>query len=405
MTFMIFVLALSLVIRLVVFWVLIILSPMAMFGMAIPGNLGSKLKNDWSQNLLSWSFYGPIMLFFLWLSLILIDAISTAIFGSMDSFNLEFNTEALSDGESALGGFAQKTFTILVPYSAAIFFLYYGYQLSNRVSTRAAQGVLKWGDKKMSDWTSKAKGYGKAGLSAATLGGTRRNLKEAAKERWEDKTKDKGILRYTTQKGRDRASEEGKARWKDRLGDSSAQKSLDVQRANEKIKKWKDDPPDINNLKEKVASGEGDLATAMYLSQNDELGMHNGKNLYQQAMKMEEVARNTGLQQKIKKETKKKNGRAVIDYEALQEQKKNPNVQLEFLQNSSLRQNYDKAPLKDVLNQKDEFFLNEKGDLRRDVEDFLREKTQKLNDNSKEKFAADMGNTKIRDELRSKGIL
>ncbi|MFW5884894.1 MAG: hypothetical protein ACOCUF_01525 [Patescibacteria group bacterium] len=407
MTFMIFVLALSLLIRLVAFWVLIILSPMAMFGMAIPGNLGSKLKNNWSQNLLSWSFYGPIMLFFLWLALILIDAISTAIFGSMDGFNLEFNTEAISDGESALGDYAKTTFIVLIPYSTAIFFLYYGYRLSNEVSTGAAQGVLKWGDKKMSDWTSKARGYGKAGLSAATLGGTRRNLKEAAKERWEDKTKDKGILRYTTQKGRDRASEEGKARWKDRLGDDSAQKSLDVQRANEKIKKWKDDPPDMDELKEKMASGEGDLATAMYLSQNDGLGMYKDQsgrqhNLYARALKIKGVENNKGVAEKLKRETKKKNGAAVVDQEA--------NALLPGQQNTrglktALEENYGKASLKDILSQGEEFFLDSQGKLKPEVEAFLLEKTRELDTASKNRLAADMASTKARDVLKKKNIL
>jgi len=64
MAVMLFVLAATLLVRVVAFWVLIILSPMAMFGLAMPRTGLGSLQRDWFQKMFHWSFLARFSCFF-----------------------------------------------------------------------------------------------------------------------------------------------------------------------------------------------------------------------------------------------------------------------------------------------------------------------------------------------------
>jgi hypothetical protein len=64
LTVLIGILAVTMVIRLVAFWVLVILSPMVMFGLSLPGTSIGSLTKKWFEKMVSWAFFGPLMMFF-----------------------------------------------------------------------------------------------------------------------------------------------------------------------------------------------------------------------------------------------------------------------------------------------------------------------------------------------------
>ena len=72
---MMLMLAVALVVRLVAFWVLIILSPLAFFGLALPGTAVGNLFSNWLNKMTYWAFFGPVLLFFLWVAIVMINAL------------------------------------------------------------------------------------------------------------------------------------------------------------------------------------------------------------------------------------------------------------------------------------------------------------------------------------------
>ncbi len=139
MAVMLFFTAISLLVRLVAYWVLIILSPLAFFSIALPGS-GS--FQEWKDKLLNYSFYGPIMLFFIWIALLLLAELGVVLSqsGQPDSF-----------------------ITFIVSYIVVMYLLYYGHDKSKSMAAKAGDTVsmlmTKGGDYAV-----------KAGKNVGTLG-------------------------------------------------------------------------------------------------------------------------------------------------------------------------------------------------------------------------------------------
>lgn len=133
MGFMLMALALSLIIRMVALWVLIILSPLAFFAMALPGTAVGGMKDKWFKSLTYWCFYGPIMLFFFWLSLIMVTAVGETVLidGDMSVQATGINKE----------GFVLGAFKILLPYISCLYVLYYGFTLAQDMAKSGASGA------------------------------------------------------------------------------------------------------------------------------------------------------------------------------------------------------------------------------------------------------------------------
>lgn len=132
MGFMLMTLGLSLVIRLIALWVLIILSPLAFFAIALPGTAVGGMKDKWFKSLTYWCFYGPIMLFFFWLSLVLVSAVGTTVFAGGG----ELQMSSLNDQGFIIGGFK-----ILLPYVSCLYMLYYGFTLAQDMAKSGAGGA------------------------------------------------------------------------------------------------------------------------------------------------------------------------------------------------------------------------------------------------------------------------
>ncbi len=131
MAVMLFFTAISLLIRLIAYWVLIILSPLAFFTIALPN---SDSFQEWKDKLLNYSFYGPMMLFFIWIALLLLAELGTIL--------------ATVNGASKwASGETGRWLAFIVPYITVMYLLYYGHEKSREMSVKAGDTVTKIMDK------------------------------------------------------------------------------------------------------------------------------------------------------------------------------------------------------------------------------------------------------------------
>lgn len=230
----ILVLALALIIRLVAFWVLIVLSPLAFFGLTLPGTALSSLWSGWLSKLTNYAFFGPILLFFLWLALILIDALSFS--------KLQSSISGINDPIAAGSGIDTVAINMLketIPFVAAIYLLFYGYSLSRDMAAKAGSMAGSLFNKGQG-WMNKGAKYAAvagvtgagAGYLAYKMGGKQlvSDRIAATKNRLNDTTYGK----YLTKEGRKKASEERIERWSGKGDDQNRRKM------NEQLKDWKD---------------------------------------------------------------------------------------------------------------------------------------------------------------------
>ncbi len=309
MAIMLFYLAVSLIIRMISFWVLIILSPLAMFGFAMEGTKLGLMKDDWVKNLIRWCFYGPILLFFFWLAIILVDALMGATKVGVNAFS-SMSAEQVRAGSSALSNFAVNLFSMIIPYITVIYLLFYGYDQAKRTSSNMASKILSAGNKKISDWGNKTKKLGYGAAYKTTMPGHREAVKEGIKYKMENSP----VLRRFTKKGKEDIQAKRNAKAKKTYGGDGEAAVRDYNRgkAQEKLKKWRDTPPENSEIDSLFKKG--DLAAILYKSQNNQLKIDaSGNNQYEQAMK--NLENDKGAQQQITRETKKENLGAFIDYE------------------------------------------------------------------------------------------
>jgi len=125
MAVMLFFTAVALLIRLVAYWVLIIISPLAFFSIALPNSNGF---SEWRDKLVYYSFFGPIMLFFIWLAL------------ALSGFLRDAFTKAPSQGENNFT-------TFIVSYIVVLYLLYYGHDKSKSMASKAGDFAGKIMDK------------------------------------------------------------------------------------------------------------------------------------------------------------------------------------------------------------------------------------------------------------------
>jgi len=119
-------LGISLLVRLVAYWVLIVLSPLAFFSIALPGSNGFQ---EWKDKLLNYSFYGPLMLMYIFIAVVLMKFLKASI------------EQTLS------GGGDMKFVTFLVAYITVLYLLYYGHDKAKQMASKAGDTVTKVIDK------------------------------------------------------------------------------------------------------------------------------------------------------------------------------------------------------------------------------------------------------------------
>ncbi len=283
MAVMILFTAISLLIRLIAYWVLIILSPLAFFSIAIPGSNGFK---EWSDKLIHYSFYGPIMLFFIWLALALSSYLNQAFTHANEIGGLE--------------GFMK----FLTSYIMVLYLLYYGHDKSKTMASKAGDFAGKIMDK--------GGQYAvKAGKGAATLGVVPA-AQLAAKTPWA-KAEFAGMkarmnegkwTRLATKEGREEAQGEKDFDAKLKYASGDKKQALEMQRAEKTLSGWKEGGKDIENedvLASKLRSGNvvEQQAAALQLAKLGKLGIDSTGNRYTDAKKV--VSKNKFLDKAIER--------------------------------------------------------------------------------------------------------
>jgi len=297
-----FFLAITFIIRLVAFFVLIILSPMAFFAMSVPGTSLERMKSSWLSKIVMWSFYGPVMMFFIWLTL----SITEALNGSVQ----------LDQSPNTL----LTILTNIVPFIATIYLLFYGYDISMKMAQEAgglAGSVLSKGKKWMQE---KGWKYGAAIATAgvapllatggaavgkragALMGGFRDKDRKwynplyliASKEKWKER------------------NEKIKKEWTARGQGPAALDKYERGEVNSTIKKWDDlgiSEADVAGLLDKGNSIERKAAASWLASK----GKINTVERYRKAKLA--AGRDTILMDKIRKDVEKENVDTVLKTE------------------------------------------------------------------------------------------
>lgn len=376
MGIMLLALGLSLIVRLIALWVLIILSPMAFFAIALPGTAISKAKSTWLNKLTYWCFYGPVMLFFFWLALVLVSAIGTNV--------------AFGDAELQMAGINKDHFIVgalkvFIPYASCIYMLFYGFSLSKSMASSAGDGAT-WGLGKAG---AIAKGVAYAGTAGYGFGygkAAYSNMKESYQ-----KSRDASMLQKKATMGGGNLSA---AQHKSNLVD-------------ETTKEWdKEGTPDKDRLKKIMATGT-DPANMTPVGIAETRGQVEAKRkaaaiqlAEKGELKGDQYARAMGLfkndqknLEKFEKAAKKKNRREYVEYKVAGKEGKDE-VERKILKKETddgvmskadreefrgkateevRKEMYEKElkdmKLPDIMDQSSEF-LNEKH-----VKDYLRENT------------------------------
>jgi len=230
---MLFFVGISLLIRLIAYWVLIILSPLAFFSIAVPGSNGFQ---EWKDKLINYSFYGPIMLFFIWLSM----ALSTYLNNAFQQ----------ASGIEGTNGFVK----FLTSYITVIYLLYYGHDKSKAMAKKAGDTVGMLMDKGGQYAVTAGKGAALAtGVGAAGYFGGKYLYTGMKARAGEGK-----YTRLLTKEGRKKSEEEFKRSAEKRFASSGKRESMDFQQASTTIDDWKKSGKDIDNedfLKDKLVNG------------------------------------------------------------------------------------------------------------------------------------------------------
>ncbi|MCK4524945.1 MAG: hypothetical protein KAU07_00710 [Candidatus Andersenbacteria bacterium] len=158
-------LAVFLLIRIVALAILIVLSPLAFFGIILPGM--NKYTSEWWSSIIKYSFFGPIFLFFVYLSTQMANTLT-------NDPVLNFSTTVPATSGPMDLGILSYTIAYLVPHSIAIAMLAAAPIVANRLSMYGANkivgGRLGLGNVGMGLWGAgkKSWGYGKKAGGVAT---------------------------------------------------------------------------------------------------------------------------------------------------------------------------------------------------------------------------------------------
>lgn len=358
---MLFYLAVSLIIRMIAFWVLIILSPFAFFGFAMEGTKLGSLKDGWIKDLISWCFYGPILLFFIWLALVLASTINGAMTEGIKNVpSLDPNAMNVA-GHGGLGGFIVKVCGMLIPYITVIYLLFYGYDKAKSTSSGMATKILNAGNKKLSDWGDRSRRVATKPLRMGkeALDNRRKAIGAGIRESV-DNSKLGKIFKSEEAKKKAQARREAKAK-RDWGGDEGkALNELDRKDAYELQKKLKDDNTSEDDLRIMLNNKDKTkrMAASLLMAENNQIRSPEDFN-----KAMENLKGQDRLQGKVEKETKRENMSAVIGSKIGKLDRNDPNY------NSNV-QNIYKETIKNkniqeiFKNQSKDFFLDQNGNIK-----------------------------------------
>ena len=139
-----------LVYRIVILWILVVLSPFAYLASAMPGSLGGQAKQWWSQ-FTEQLIVGPAIAFFLWLALSVVSATGG-----------KFTNENITSTPSDLIGGSLANASFILNYIIGIVLLVVGMQMAQKMGGKSGAA--------MGNTFSKAKSYGWKGVKGVGRG-------------------------------------------------------------------------------------------------------------------------------------------------------------------------------------------------------------------------------------------
>jgi len=413
LTVMFFYLAISLIVRMIAFWVLIILSPLAMFGFAMEGTKFGSMKDAWFKKLMSWSFYGPILLFFIWLAIILLDAMTSAI--------SKAGKMAMPVTETTgLGGFIQQLLGITIPFITVVYLMFYGYEQAMATSEGMATSILGAGKVKLKSLGAKA-------THQMTFPKTREAVTGGIAHRM-----DNGLSpsRFTKQGRADRQALRN-AKAKRLLGGDggAAENKYEREKAYEIQKKLKEDNTSEDDLRGMIGGdhtkkSKNDqrkaMAASMLMSENNQIKTAAD---YENAMaslgETGKPGEHKNLKNKLRRETGRENMGAIIEFERNSEIRKQKqaggslhgfsagsttyDTEIKKIDRKLYEEKLGKKGTGDIFkNQQRSFYLKEDGvTLKSGVLEFLREKAAQHPDQiQRKKFAEKIGDKAVIDALK-----
>ncbi len=122
-------LSMTFLVRVIVFWFLLVLSPLAIAMYAVPFRQLKKIKDKWTEELVNWLVLGPMLAFFIWLTFVSLKGAST-VFGDTSGY-AQRAAEAQKLGEFA-------AFDTLTGYIIAVAMLLGGIKFSTDIAGSAA---------------------------------------------------------------------------------------------------------------------------------------------------------------------------------------------------------------------------------------------------------------------------
>ncbi|MFC1700950.1 hypothetical protein ACFLZ0_02335 [Patescibacteria group bacterium] len=138
--------------RLIMLWILLIMSPLAWFAGILPGTSG--YTSQWWRKFLNWAFFAPVYFFFVWL------AIQAAQFGSFNNIiQQEANNVIASSGLLSAAGIALLSIpSAILQFLCIIGLLIGGVMWASKMGAYGASGTMSFVKNQggsLSDWAGK----------------------------------------------------------------------------------------------------------------------------------------------------------------------------------------------------------------------------------------------------------
>jgi len=319
----------ALLIRLIAYWVLIILSPLAFFSLAIPGGSGF---NEWKDKLIAYSVFGPIMLFFIWLALSLTGALRIA-----------FEQYPRSGGKDSFVLF-------LTAYITGLYILYYGHDKAKSWGAKAGDAVGKVLDKGGQYAVKAGKGagiVGAGGVVGAAYLANKKSIDTGAKAILAKHR----LTRWATKEGREEISRD-RARTIERIGSTRRQRNImdleDMSRTKKRLEERGVSFNNRNDVIDLMNNGRSAQERRVAVDVAASKGWINANNI-QQAMDI--AGDNNLLRDRVRGAVEGQNRYAVMNYSLgsiAEDQASRAYVRERLLRSSNGRYNEDNVD--DVLN-------------------------------------------------------
>lgn len=154
---------LLLVVRIVGIWMIMIFSPLAFFSYILPGM--KSISSSWQKKLWQYTFFGPIYMFFLWISLILLTSVPSMMSAEGWDKATIFEGKPVSDFFKYLANVLQFILVIVM--------LMWSFVITRKLGIQYGDAWAKKAEGIMKDTGWKVAGYGTRGVKsgAKTLSG------------------------------------------------------------------------------------------------------------------------------------------------------------------------------------------------------------------------------------------